>query len=105
MVGYLQRQLRSKRAAPSASIFITSATIQLTIGTRAFVNYNAPVNAGDFVPGTFLSTPSGRTGNAILQSTPVRLRVAFGGDITADTNLTYSGAVPNVLTPQTVPYT
>ena len=84
--------------------------IQITQAERPDANtvnvtYSAPITAADFNNVDFGSTPTAFTPDSINQNAPAELGINFPDDITAETGIDYTGAVPGVLTPQSVAFT
>ncbi|MFZ1057873.1 MAG: hypothetical protein WAP47_01635 [Candidatus Rokuibacteriota bacterium] len=65
-------------------------------------NYSAPITAGDFDVTDFHSNPSGFAVDTITQDGAAGLQLLWETDVSHETNYTYDGDVPGVLTPQTV---
>ncbi|MFZ1058911.1 MAG: hypothetical protein WAP47_06945, partial [Candidatus Rokuibacteriota bacterium] len=68
------------------------------------VNFSGDVNAGDFALSDFVSQPTNEFPDTIIQTGPTGLLLTFANDIDTDTELTYSGDVMGLLTPQTIVY-
>lgn len=84
---------------------ITMISAHILDANNVEVNYNRDVTAIAFTGGPFTSQSSGEIAAAINQGTAAQLLLVFAGDVSADDDLTYSGLVPNVVTPQTIDYT
>lgn len=89
--------------APANSI--VSATI--IDATDAGVTFAQPVLDLEVLPGDFTSEPSGFSPAATvgISDTEFTLQFGLGDVITLDTDLVYTGTIPNVQTPETIPYT
>jgi hypothetical protein len=67
------------------------------------VDYTGPITATDFIASDFLTTPSVSAAVGVTQNGPGALELDFGAqDISGDTDLTYSGSNPHVLSPDTI---
>jgi hypothetical protein len=90
------------RSTAAALIFITDANIIPTDTVTA--QYSGNISAAAFTPNTFLSQPIGISPDSVSQLSASQLQLNFGDSIVGDTDLVYSGAVPGILTPQTISY-
>lgn len=92
------------RAGGGVSInFITRAEIAGSAEVQ--LTYLSSVDAAQFEPGDFESSPSTEPNNGVSQSGPTGLLLTFNSDVDLDASITYTGGVPGVLRPQTVLYT
>lgn len=84
-------------------IHMTNATV--TGRATQDVTYNWPVAAASLTADAFTSNPSGEPASEALNEFANVITLFFGGDVSADTSLTYTGSTPGLLTPQTIPLT
>jgi hypothetical protein len=100
---YAQRR-RSGGGPPGAPPLIEMilATVD---GTEVAVDYSGPVTAGDFELTDFLFADGAVNPTVIAQSDTEQLSLTTAAPISADTDLTYSGDAPGILTPQTITLT
>lgn len=100
---WAQRRRGAGGGGPDNTIRMTAASHDAFV--TATVTYNADVTAGDFDPGAYTSDPSGSPGDITAQGAANEVVITFLGDVSADTQLTYTGATAAVETPQTINYT
>lgn len=82
--------------------FITEAAKQG--GAIVDGQYARALTVSALVPTAFLSSPSGKIGQSILDLGDGAFEITFNGNVAADTGMTYSGHTPGVLTPQIIFY-
>lgn len=66
------------------------------------VTFDAAVSDADFANSDFTTTPGNFNPTTIGNNGPAALDLVFVDDVSAETDLTYSGSAPNVLSPQSV---
>jgi hypothetical protein len=71
-------------------------------GTVIDIEYSAPISVLALTAADFESNPSGEAGIVRAQISPTKARVTFSGPIGSDTDVTYTGSVANVVSPQTI---
>jgi hypothetical protein len=72
--------------------------------TNAEVLYNGSIEATTIDRTSFSSFPSGFVPDAVVNLTSDRLGLSFGDFITGDTEIRYSDGTPNLLNPDSFPY-
>lgn len=69
-----------------------------------FVSYSADVNAASFNNTDFHTDPSIQFPDTITQADTNQLLLTFISPIGGETGITYDGATPGVLSPQSISY-
>lgn len=94
---------RTRRGGGISINFMCSATHGTSL--QLFVEYHNNISAASLTPSNFTSNPSGEQPGGITQISSRQIRLNMSDDVSADTSLTYSGATPGVLSPQTIAIT
>lgn len=89
-------------AAPSLNFMVTA---HKTGGPNADLTYAQPQLATAFTPGEHTTTAPNRVSISYAQISANVVRVTYVANIGLNTQTTYSGVAPNVLTPQTIAFT
>lgn len=103
-MGRWSQRRRTGGGPPTGTALIEMTSAVIGPADEVVVTYSANVTAGDFPGGEFASAPSGEFELSIAQESPSSLRLSMSGTVAGDVDLTYSGAVPGILTPQTINY-
>jgi hypothetical protein len=69
------------------------------------LTYDRDVTSVGFLPQDYTTNASAQAGEFLSHPTPTQVQVTFPSPVDTDVSVTYTGAEPNVLTPQTVAYT
>lgn len=86
----------------NAPNYIAAASI--TGGATARLTYAKPIDAAALTPDDFTSDPSSTQGDVVTQFSDNEVDVSFPSVINTDTEITYTGTVAGITTPQTVIY-
>lgn len=89
----------------AAPILIAEANITDALLGTAQLLFSGDIDAAEFVGTNFQTLPNAIAGNTVNQLASDTLEVIFDSALTLETDVEYSGAAPNVTTPQTVPFT
>lgn len=88
---------------PTAQIQIV--TVSAIDPNILIVTYNAAVNADDFSETQFHTSPGNLIPQAPGNAAADQIELDFTEIVDGETSLTFSGSVPNVISPQTVELT
>jgi len=82
-------QRRRNGGGPQTVKYMVEATI--TSATTSEVRYNLPVVPSDFGIASFGSTPSGEIESSLAQVNATTIEITWGGPVTGDVNVEYTG--------------
>jgi hypothetical protein len=99
---WAQRRRSGGGGGPSTSIILESASYG-NADEEIVVQFTGNIEVGDFTGTEFTTGPNNHVSDSLFQDTPSSLIVVFIVDVTAETDITYSGSVPGIITPTTVP--
>src|SRR3989304_5540910 len=102
-MGHWSTYSRRGGGPPTAVELIEMLTAELVPSLMIRVSYSGPVNDFEFSLFDFGTEPNGWEPVDITGFPPDVLELTFVDDLSAETDLTYDGPVPGVLTPQTIP--
>ena len=100
---WAHRRRRGGRGADSAAPLIQITLAEHGDTDTINLEYSAPVTAGDFLATDFTTGPSAFIADNVNQTAPDVLELVFSELVDAESDITYSGATPGILTPQTQP--
>lgn len=101
---WAQRRRGSGGGGPNvAPLRMTTAII--TGPLQVTVTYSGNVDSSLLDLTDYASDASGQVGDTAIQLAPDSFEISFTGDVSLDTNLTYSGSATDLLSPDTIFYT
>lgn len=104
-MGRWAQRRRGGGGTPAATELVSITQAQITASQEIEVTYSQDVSDADYNAGDYQSNTSGEIGSSLMNSASNRLTIFFASSVVGDTDVAYTGAATNTLTPQTVNYT
>lgn len=77
---------------------------EFSAADQVTASYNQDVSALTFTAASFTTTPDGRTPTSVTPTGGDTIRLDYGLTVTDQTDLSYSGTDPGLLSPDTIPF-